>query len=174
MYCQPVPTSLTRGGHDGEGRRPTDPGPGGKPSCGPTASGLTGDFPAARLAPDFFRYVAETAFGTIWSRPGLAIRDRSLVTVAQLAALGRTEELRAHLAGALNVGISRTELVEVLMQTAVYAGVPAANQAWPPPTSSANPSRTEPQTAWSWDALAGPMTRERSLAPSGYAPGPIR
>ncbi len=89
----------------------------------------TGDFPAARLAPDFFRYVAETAFGQIWSRPGLAIRDRSLVTVAQLAALGRTDELRAHLAGARNVGISRDELVEVLMQTSIYAGVPAAVEA---------------------------------------------
>jgi 4-carboxymuconolactone decarboxylase len=89
----------------------------------------TGDFPAARMAPDFFRYVAESAFGMLWSRPGLAVRDRSLVTVAQLAALGRTDELRAHLAGALNVGISREELIEVLMQTAIYAGVPAANEA---------------------------------------------
>jgi 4-carboxymuconolactone decarboxylase len=93
------------------------------------ASGPTGRFPAAKLAPDFYRYVAESAFGMIWSRPGLAMRDRSLVTVAQLAALGRTEELRAHLRGALNVGLSREELVEVLMQTAVYAGVPAANDA---------------------------------------------
>ena len=89
----------------------------------------TGRLRAARLAPDFYRYVAESAFGMIWSRPGLPLRDRSLVTVAQLAALGRTEELRAHLAGALNVGLSREELVEVLMQTAVYAGVPAANEA---------------------------------------------
>jgi alkylhydroperoxidase/carboxymuconolactone decarboxylase family protein YurZ len=89
----------------------------------------SGDFPAARMAPDFFRYVAESAFGMLWSRPGLAVRDRSLVTVAQLAALGRTDELRAHLAGALNVGISREELIEVLMQTAIYAGVPAANEA---------------------------------------------
>lgn len=88
-----------------------------------------GDFPAARMAPDFFRYVTESAFGMLWSRPALAIRDRSLVTVAQLAALGRGEELRAHLAGALNVGISRDELIEVLMQTAVYAGVPVANEA---------------------------------------------
>jgi 4-carboxymuconolactone decarboxylase len=88
-----------------------------------------GRFPAARLAPDFFRYVAESAFGMIWSRPGLPLRDRSLVTVAQLAALGRTEELRAHLAGALNVGLTRDELIEVLMHTAVYAGVPAANEA---------------------------------------------
>ena len=94
-----------------------------------TASGPTGQFPAAKLAPDFYRYVAESAFGMIWSRPGLAIRDRSLVTVAQLAALGRTEELRAHLVGARNVGLSRDELVEVLMQTAIYAGVPAANDA---------------------------------------------
>ena len=93
------------------------------------AAGATGQFPAARLAPDFYRYVAETAFGMIWSRPGLAMRDRSLVTVAQLAALGRTDELRAHLVGALNVGLTREELVEVLMQTAVYAGVPAANEA---------------------------------------------
>ena len=94
-----------------------------------TRSGPTGQFPAAKLAPDFFRYVAESAFGMIWSRPGLAIRDRSLVTVAQLAALGHSQELRAHLAGALNLGISREELVEVMMQTAVYAGVPAANEA---------------------------------------------
>ena len=93
------------------------------------ASGPTGAFPAAKLAPDFYRYVAETAFGMIWSRPGLALRDRSLVTVAQLAALGKTEELKAHLRGALNLGITQEELVEVLMQTAVYAGVPAANDA---------------------------------------------
>jgi 4-carboxymuconolactone decarboxylase len=93
------------------------------------ADGGGGNFPAARLAPDFYRYVAESAFGMVWSRPGLAIRDRSLVTVAQLAALGKTQELRGHLAGALNVGLTRDELVEVLMQTAVYAGVPAANEA---------------------------------------------
>ena len=93
------------------------------------ASGPTGAFPAAQLAPDFYRYVAESAFGMIWSRPNLAIRDRSLVTVAQLAALGKTGELRGHLAGALNNGCTKEELVEVLMQTAVYAGVPAANEA---------------------------------------------
>ena len=95
----------------------------------PQMRGGGGRFPAARLAPDFFRDVAESAFGMIWSRPGLAIRDRSLLTVAQLAALGRSDELRAHLAGALNVGLTREELVEVLMHTAVYAGVPAANEA---------------------------------------------
>jgi len=85
--------------------------------------------PAAKLAPDFYAWVAETAFGQIWSREALPVRDRSLVTVAMLAALGRTGELRAHLTGARNVGLSQEELVEVLMQVAVYAGVPVANEA---------------------------------------------
>jgi 4-carboxymuconolactone decarboxylase len=65
-------------------------------------------------------------FGGFWSRPGLDLRSRSLCTVAQLAALGRTEELKGHLFGALNLGIRKEELIEVLMQTACYAGVPAA------------------------------------------------
>ena len=82
--------------------------------------------PAQKLAPEFFMLVAQFCFGMFWSRPNLAIRDRSLCTVAQLAALGRTEELKAHLAGALNLGITREELIEVLMQTACYAGVPLA------------------------------------------------
>jgi 4-carboxymuconolactone decarboxylase len=85
--------------------------------------------PAAQLAPDFYAWVTETAFGKIWSREALPLRDRSLVTVAMLAALGRTGELRGHLVGARNLGISQEELVEVLMQVAVYAGVPAANDA---------------------------------------------
>ena len=82
--------------------------------------------PAHAVAPEFFGLVTQFVFGMFWSRPNLAIRDRSLCTVAQLAALGRTEELKAHLAGALNVGLKREELIEVLMQTACYAGVPAA------------------------------------------------
>ena len=84
------------------------------------------EFPAQKLAPEFFMLVAQFCFGMFWSRPNLALRDRSLCTVAQLAALGRSEELKAHLAGALNLGITREELIEVLMQTACYAGVPAA------------------------------------------------
>ena len=63
--------------------------------------------PAAKLAPDFYSWVAETAFGKIWSRDALPLRDRSLITVAMLAALGRTGELRGHLAGARNLGISQ-------------------------------------------------------------------
>lgn len=81
--------------------------------------------PAAELAPDYFSLVRKFCFGMFWSRPNLAIRDRSLITVAMLAALGKQEELRGHLRGALNVGITREELVEVLMQVGVYAGVPA-------------------------------------------------
>jgi len=84
------------------------------------------EFPAQKLAPEFFMLVAQFCFGMFWSRPNLAVRERSLCTVAQLAALGRTEELKAHLAGALNVGWTREQLIEVLMQTACYAGVPAA------------------------------------------------
>jgi alkylhydroperoxidase/carboxymuconolactone decarboxylase family protein YurZ len=91
-----------------------------------TLNAPTGQFPAAKLAPEFFDYVQQTAFGMIWTRPNLATRDRSLITCSMLAALGHHEELRAHLAGALNVGVTREELVEALMQVAVYAGVPAA------------------------------------------------
>ena len=91
-----------------------------------TRTAPVGQFPAAKLAPDFFDYVQQTAFGMIWTRPELATRDRSMITVAMLAALGHHEELRAHLAGALSVGVTRDELVEVLMQVAVYAGVPTA------------------------------------------------
>ena len=82
--------------------------------------------PAHALAPDFFSLVTQFVFGMFWSRPNLDLRSRSLCTIAQLAALGRTDELKGHLVGALNLGITRDELVEVLMQTACYAGVPAA------------------------------------------------
>ncbi|HTF32879.1 MAG TPA: carboxymuconolactone decarboxylase family protein [Myxococcota bacterium] len=85
-----------------------------------------GELPAQKLAPEFFALVVQSCFGMFWSRPALDLRSRSLCTVAQLAALGRTDELKAHLAGALNLGIKREELIEVLMQTSCYAGVPAA------------------------------------------------
>jgi 4-carboxymuconolactone decarboxylase len=82
--------------------------------------------PAHALAPEFFGLVTQFVFGMFWSRPNLDLRSRSLCTVAQLAALGKTDELKGHLLGALNLGITRDELVEVLMQTACYAGVPTA------------------------------------------------
>ena len=82
--------------------------------------------PAHALAPEFFGLVTQFVFGMFWSRPNLDLRSRSLCTVAQLAALGKTDELKGHLMGALNLGITREELIEVLMQTACYAGVPTA------------------------------------------------
>ena len=87
------------------------------------------ELPAQKLAPEFFGLVTQFVFGMFWSRPNLDLRSRSLCTVAQLAALGRTDELKGHLLGARNLGITREELIEVLMQTACYAGVPAAVQA---------------------------------------------
>ena len=82
--------------------------------------------PAHTLAPEFFGLVTQFVFGMFWSRPNLDLRSRSLCTVAQLAALGKTDELKGHLLGALNLGIKREELIEVLMQTSCYAGIPAA------------------------------------------------
>lgn len=87
------------------------------------------ELPAQKLAPEFFGLVAQFVFGMFWARPNLDLRSRSLCTVAQLAALGKIDELKGHLLGALNLGITRDELIEVLMQTACYAGVPTAVQA---------------------------------------------
>ena len=79
---------------------------------------------------DFQRFITETAWGSVWSRPDLDRRTRSLVTIAILAALGR-EELTLHLrAASNNLGIDQREIAEVLLHVAVYAGVPAANSAF--------------------------------------------
>ena len=94
-----------------------------------TRTGATGQFPAAKLAPEYYDHVLQSAFGDVWSRPGLPVRDRSMITVALLAALGQPEELRSHLAGALNVGITREEIVVILTHVSIYAGVPAAGSA---------------------------------------------
>lgn len=79
---------------------------------------------------DFQRIITEMAWGSVWSRPDLDRRTRSLVTVAILAALGR-EELTLHMRAAIeNVGVDPREIAEVLLHVAVYAGVPAANSAF--------------------------------------------
>lgn len=79
------------------------------------------------ISPDFARYIVETAYCDVLSRPQLALRDREIATLASLATLGNAPaQLKAHVEGALNVGISKDEIIEVLMQMAVYAGVPAA------------------------------------------------
>lgn len=79
------------------------------------------------IAPDFATYLIEFPFGDIYSRPGLDLRSRQIATVAALTALGTAPpQLRVHIHGALNVGCTRTEIVEVIMQMAIYAGFPAA------------------------------------------------
>jgi 4-carboxymuconolactone decarboxylase len=79
------------------------------------------------IAPDFGRYLIEFPFGDIYSRPGLDLKSREIAVVAALTALGNAApQLKVHIHGALNVGCSRQEVVEVIMQMAVYAGFPAA------------------------------------------------
>ena len=79
------------------------------------------------IAPDFARYVIEFPFGDIYSRPGLDLKSREIAVVAALTALGNAQpQLKVHIHGALNVGCTRQEVVEIIMQMAVYAGFPAA------------------------------------------------
>lgn len=79
------------------------------------------------IAPDLARYVVEFPFGDIYTRPGLDVKSRQIATVAALTALGNAQpQLKIHLRAALNVGCTPEELVEVVMQMAVYAGFPAA------------------------------------------------
>jgi len=79
------------------------------------------------VAPDLARYVIEFGFGDVYSRSGLDLRTRELATVAGLAALGHAQpQLKVHVNGALNVGCTPAEVVEVIIQMALYAGFPAA------------------------------------------------
>lgn len=79
------------------------------------------------IAPDFARYLLEFPFGDIYARPGLDLRSREIATVAALTALGNTTpQLKVHIAAALHVGLTKEEIIEVIMQMAVYAGFPAA------------------------------------------------
>lgn len=81
----------------------------------------------ADIAPDLGRFIAEFAYGDVLTRPELDLRDRELVTIGALAALGNAApQLRFHINGALNAGCTRTEVIEALTQIAVYAGFPAA------------------------------------------------
>jgi len=70
--------------------------------------------------------VAVQPWGDIWNRPGLDRKSRSLINLAMLTALNRPHELRLHLRGALNNGVTKEEIREVLLQTAIYCGVPAS------------------------------------------------
>ena len=87
---------------------------------------------AAQTAFDapFQRFVTEVAWGSVWAREGLDVRTRSLITIALLAALGRWEQLEAHVRATRNTGATPEEIREALLHVAVYAGMPAANNAF--------------------------------------------
>ncbi|MFL6440451.1 MAG: carboxymuconolactone decarboxylase family protein [Nitrososphaeraceae archaeon] len=79
------------------------------------------------ISSDFARYIIEFPFGDIYSRTGLDLKSREIATVAALVTMGNAlSQLKVHINGALDVGCSRTEVVEVIIQMAVYAGFPAA------------------------------------------------
>ena len=81
----------------------------------------------ADIAPDFATYLFEFPFGDIYSRPGLDLRAREIATIAALTALGNaTPQLKVHIEAGLNVGLTREEITEVIIQMAIYAGFPAA------------------------------------------------
>jgi 4-carboxymuconolactone decarboxylase len=79
---------------------------------------------------DFQDFITRYAWGEVWSRPGLSRPERSMITIAMLAALGRDDELVLHVRAALRNGLRPDDIAEVLLQVAVYAGVPAANRAF--------------------------------------------
>ena len=78
----------------------------------------------------FQEFITRYAWGEIWTRPGLPRKTRSLVTIGMMVALNRADELRLHLRAAANNGVTRKEIQEVLLHSAVYCGVPAANSAF--------------------------------------------
>ena len=85
--------------------------------------------PYADIAPALAEYTERVLFGDVWERPGLSPRDRSLITVSTLVALYRTNELPVHLKKALDNGVTREELVELITHLAFYSGWPTANTA---------------------------------------------
>ncbi|KPH75483.1 4-carboxymuconolactone decarboxylase [Bosea vaviloviae] len=88
------------------------------------SAGLT-DFNA-----EWQEFITRTAWNDVWNRPGLVGRERSIIVLAIAASLGAWGEFRIHVRGAINNGLTRDEIKEVLLQTAIYAGVPAANHAF--------------------------------------------
>ncbi|MBC7502763.1 MAG: 4-carboxymuconolactone decarboxylase [Herminiimonas sp.] len=89
-----------------------------------TQAGIT------ELNDEFQDLITRYAWGEIWTRPGLTRHARSILTIGMMVALNRSEELKLHLRAAANNGVSREEIKEVLLQTAIYCGVPAANSAF--------------------------------------------
>ena len=79
---------------------------------------------------DFQKLVTEFCWGEVWTRPGIDRKQRSMLNLAMLTALGRPHELKLHVKGALKNGVTREEIMEVLLQTGIYCGVPAAVDAF--------------------------------------------
>ncbi|HYW39796.1 MAG TPA: 4-carboxymuconolactone decarboxylase [Terriglobales bacterium] len=79
---------------------------------------------------DFQDFITRNAWGEIWTRPGLPRHTRSLLTLAMMVALNRGDEFRIHVKAAFNNGVTRDQIKEVLLQSAIYCGVPAANSAF--------------------------------------------
>ena len=75
-------------------------------------------------------YITRNAWGDVWQRPGLDLKTRSLITVAMLTALGKQHELKGHVRGALNNGVTPEEISEVLLHASIYCGVPSAVEAY--------------------------------------------
>jgi 4-carboxymuconolactone decarboxylase len=85
---------------------------------------------ASDFTSPFQDFITRYAWGEIWARPGLSRHTRSLLTLAMTVALNREEEFRLHLRAAFNNGVTREEIQEVLLHSAIYCGVPAANHAF--------------------------------------------
>jgi 4-carboxymuconolactone decarboxylase len=79
---------------------------------------------------EFQEFITRTAWGDVWTRPGLARRERSIAVLSSMIALGHHEEFSMHVRAALRNGLTREEIAEVILQSAIYAGVPAANTAF--------------------------------------------
>ena len=101
---------------------------------------------ATPMTEPFQELITRYAWGSVWARPGLDRRTRSAITVALLATLGRDQELALHVRAALRNGLSEAEIGEVLLHTAVYAGVPAANAAFAIAQRVISEARDEPET----------------------------
>lgn len=93
----------------------------------PPSPALSFKYPP-EIAADWGQLSVATVFGDVWSRPGLDLKQRSMLNIAALTVLNKPEQLRAYLIGALNLGVTREEVCEIILQMAIYAGFPTAIQ----------------------------------------------
>jgi 4-carboxymuconolactone decarboxylase len=91
------------------------------------------------------QYITRNAWGDVWQRPGLDLKTRSLVTVAMLTALGKQHELKGHVRGALNNGVTLEEIQEVLLHASIYCGLPAAVEAFRSAAEVVDAPKSEPK-----------------------------